>query len=203
MIGAVASRLLAALALTGVASQSLEFTQQYLQRLGGAADALGAVVERFDAQARAGGLDRGEAIDRLTGNSDEFVADQGRQMGQTIAEAAAVEARYVALRETAPILRPVVFLQNPDWDIAERAFEDYRPALPVTMDGIVLTLAGFAFGWMFGSMGHGAVRLDKRRREKRRLKRLEALKRPVSPVRENEDEAAEAIDRRGASHDIL
>ncbi|MCK5932349.1 MAG: DUF2937 family protein [Fulvimarina manganoxydans] len=203
MIGAVASRLLAALALTGVASQSLEFTQQYLQRLGGAADALGEVVERFDEQARAGGLERGEAIDRLTRNPDDFVAGQGRQMGQTIAEAEAIEARYIQLRETAPILRPVVFLQNPDWDIAERAFEDYRPALPVTMDGVVLTLIGFALGWMLGSMGHGAVRLDKKRREKRRLKRLEALKRPVADASDEKRPVAEPIDSRGASHDIL
>ncbi|MER0238033.1 DUF2937 family protein [Fulvimarina sp. MAC8] len=164
MITALAARLVAALGLMGAASQSAEFTQQYLQRLGGAADELAATVERFDESVEVQGLDRGSALDRLRGNSDPFVASQGDQMGETIARAELVGERYRELRETSPLFRPFVALTNPDWAIADRVMDDFRPALPVTMDGFVLTATGFLLGWAAGASGHGAVRMRKQRR---------------------------------------
>ena len=55
-------RVFAALLTGTVFSQSVEFTQQYLQRLGGAVDELEMVVERFDAGAARAGVSRHAAL---------------------------------------------------------------------------------------------------------------------------------------------
>ena len=44
-------------------SQLPEFAQQYRQRLGGAVDELRTIVQRFDADAQAAGMDRTQALD--------------------------------------------------------------------------------------------------------------------------------------------
>ncbi|MDY8109472.1 DUF2937 family protein [Fulvimarina sp. 2208YS6-2-32] len=164
MITALSARLLAALLMTGLASQSAEFAQQYLQRLGGAADALSAEIAKFDESAAELGLGRRAAIGRLSGNDDPFVAAQGERIGAMAARAEAIAARYERLLETAPIMRPFILLSDPDWSIARRAFDDYRPALPVTIDGFMLTAIGFLLGWAGGASGHGAARMVRRRR---------------------------------------
>ena len=160
-------RVVAALFLGLVSSQSLEFTQQYLQRLGGAVDELRKVVERFDASAAASDLSRSEAVARLRENRDAFVARQGADAEQTIARYDAVERRYRSVAESAPLFRPFVAVGDPDWEIAERAAADYRPALPITVEGLLLAVAGFALGWAIGAGGHGAARMRRRRRERR------------------------------------
>ncbi|MEF2553620.1 DUF2937 family protein [Aurantimonas sp. A2-1-M11] len=160
-------RVVAALFLGLVSSQSLEFTQQYLQRLGGAADELRRIVERFDASAAASDLSRGEAVERLRENRDAFVARQGTDAGQTIARFDDVKRRYRMVAESAPLFRPFVAVGDPDWEIAERAAADYRPALPITVEGLLLAVVGFGLGWAIGAGGHGAVRMRRRRRERR------------------------------------
>ncbi|MEX6504729.1 DUF2937 family protein [Jiella sp. M17.18] len=164
---ALLARVLAALVLGSAFSQSVEFTQQYLQRLGGAADELRIVVERFDDSARAMQLSPEEAMRRLKGNGDALAAKQGEDAAASAARYAAVERRYRNLKGTAPLFRPFVFAGDPDWAIARRTGGDYRPALPVTVDGLFLGFAGFVLGWALGSGAHGAVRMRKRRTARR------------------------------------
>ena len=160
-------RLLAAIFLGLTFSQSTEFTQQYLQRLGGAADELRQVVARFDDSARSFSLSRQEALERLRANADTLVVRQGTDAATTIARYEDVERRYRELVEAAPLFRPFVAAGDPDWAIAGRTREDYRPALPITIEGLLLTLAGFGLGWACGASCHGAVRMRLRRRAKR------------------------------------
>ncbi|WP_206453719.1 DUF2937 family protein [Aurantimonas marina] len=157
-------RVFAALLTGTVFSQSGEFTQQYLQRLGGAADELATVVARFDAGAAQAGVSRDAALKRLRGNSDPLAARQGEDAATTILRYEELARRYRDLVDTAPLFRPFVALSNPDWTTASRTSEDYRPALPVAIDGIVLTAAGLGLGWAFGAGAHGAVRMGRRRR---------------------------------------
>lgn len=144
-------------------SQSAEFTQQYLQRLGGAADALRAVVQRFDASAATAGLSRGEAVDRLKGGTDDFVARQGSDAAATIARYEDVSRRYRDLVGTAPLFRPFLAASDPDREIVSGVADDYRPALPTTTDGLALTLLGLGGGWALGA----GVAVGVRRRRKR------------------------------------
>ncbi|WP_102959600.1 DUF2937 family protein [Mangrovicella endophytica] len=161
-------RLLAALLFGFVASQSAEFTQQYLQRLGGAADELRRIVQRFDEGAASLGLSRQQAVGRLVANPDAIAVRQGEEAVLTAGRYADVERRYRTLREAAPLQRPFLALSDPDWDMLSRTGEDYRPALPVTMEGVVLTLAGFALGWAAGAGAAGTRHMLRRRRLRRK-----------------------------------
>jgi hypothetical protein len=166
-MSALLIRIVGALAAGFLFSQSSEFTQQYLQRLGGAADELRTVVQRFDDSARLEGLQRDAAIERLRSASDSFVARQGNDAASLVARQAAVERRYAALTNTAPLLRPFAALADPDWPIMGRAFDDFRPALPISADGVFLTVAGFAGGWGLGAGVAGVHAIRRRRRIRR------------------------------------
>ncbi len=163
MSGLIA-RVICAFALCFVFSQAAEFTQQYLQRLGGAADALRESVGQFDASAGASKLRREQALAKLRDNPDAFVATQGKVAAATIARYDSTNRRYIGLTSAAPLLRPFVALADPDWAIVKRTGEDFRPALPVTIDGVVLTVTGFVLGWAGGAGAHGAARMARRRR---------------------------------------
>ena len=157
-------RVVAAFALCFVFSQAAEFTQQYLQRLGGAADSMQEFVARFDASAATSRLSRQEALAKLRSNRDGFVARQGENAAATILRFDTTETRYRRLVASAPLFRPFVALSDADWAVADRTRVDFRPALPVTIDGLVLALAGFLLGWAAGSAAHGAIRMMRRRR---------------------------------------
>jgi hypothetical protein len=143
--------------------QSAEWTQQYLQRLGGAADELRAVVGRFDAGADAERLTREEAIARLKRQADALAARQGADAEATAARYADVERRYRDLAGSAPLLRPFVALGDFDAGIGGRTLEDFRPALPATADGLALTAGGFVAGWCAGGGVAWAARGRRRR----------------------------------------
>lgn len=166
-LSAFLARVLAALFGGLLFSQSAEFTQQYLQRLGGAADEMRAVVERFEESARVLALSPDEAIERLKRNADDLAVRQGGDAEESRLRYEALEQRYRSLVSTAPLFRPFELAADPDWSIAERAAGDYRPAIPATGDGVLLALAGFLLGWALGGGTHGAVAMRKRRRARR------------------------------------
>ncbi|HEX2018657.1 MAG TPA: DUF2937 family protein [Aurantimonas sp.] len=167
MMSALLIRLFAAILLGLTFSQSTEFTQQYLQRLGGAADELRQVVARFDESASSLSLSRQQALDRLQANADTLVVRQGADAATTIVRYEDVERRYRELLEAAPLFRPFLAAGDPDWAIAGRTGEDYRPALPITVEGLLLTAVGFGLGWACGAGCHGALRMRRRRRQAR------------------------------------
>lgn len=160
------ARVVCAVAGAFLLGQSAEWTQQYLQRLGGAADELREVVRRFDEGAGAQNLTREEAIRRLREQSDALAARQGADAETTAARYAEVERRYRDLGRTAPLLRPFAAIGDLDTGVAGRALEDYRPALPATADGLALTLGGFVAGWGGGAGIAGAARMVRRRRDR-------------------------------------
>jgi len=143
-------RMLASVCGIGLAlvlSQFPEYAQQYTQRLGGAVDELRVVTEEFDRAATEGGLTRAAAIDRYSASNDEFLAGRGSSMTATF-------QRYDKLRETlaqiqnaGPIERFQSLPAYLDTDIGRRTLENYKPAVPVTMEGILYALAGFLLGF--------------------------------------------------------
>jgi len=58
-------------------SQAPEFSQQYRQRIGGAVDELRMVVDAFEAQAAASGLDRQGALSLYAASTQPFLRGQG------------------------------------------------------------------------------------------------------------------------------
>lgn len=151
-------------------SQLPEFTQQYLQRLGGAVDELRAVVERFDADAREMGLSRQEAVRRLATNPDELVKRRGLAAERDLSRFNRLAPHYFQMTRSTPLGRTIEFTQA-DPQIARRTFDDYQPAMPLTIAGLVAAAIGFFIG-LFAVFGtHRAV------------KRLAALRQKKSPFK--------------------
>lgn len=134
--------------LAAALSQFPEYAQQYTQRLGGAVDELRVITEDFDRAAQSGGLDRTEALERYNASNDQFLAGRGTSMTATF-------QRYDMLSHTLGEIEgadPVTRFRNLpaylDTDIGRRTLEAYKPAVPVTMEGILYAGGGFILGYL-------------------------------------------------------
>ena len=150
--------------LTGAAgtSQFPEFSQQYVQRLGGTVDALQEVVTDFDTSARASGLTRDDALAKMTGS--DFLDRRRTDMTRTIARADRL-ADDLALLETAgPFTRAYYAARFTDRDVAQGAFEAYRPGVQLSFEGVIFAVVGFVLGGGVFSMLWSFLRWPFRRR---------------------------------------
>ena len=121
-------------------SQLPEFSQQYAQRLGGAVDELSRFVAEFDADAASLGLTRAAALEDLrTGGA--MGAKRAETMGATLARHQRLSADLEALQGAGPFTRAYLAARTRDSEIAAKAWEAFRPALPLTVEGAVF--AGF------------------------------------------------------------
>jgi hypothetical protein len=127
-------------------SQFPEFSQQYLQRLAGQVDALRLVVVGFDASAAANGLGRDAALAQMTGTA--FLEDQRDQVAQTLARYDRLSANLAALRGATPLARLTMPQRLADPQTLAATWDDFRPAMPVTMDGALCAVAGYLGGWL-------------------------------------------------------
>ena len=142
-----------------VASQAPEFTQQYRQRLGGATDELRRVAQRFDADAQATGQTRDGALSRLQSDGEELVRRQGEAMQTHLTRLDRLERQNQAFVEAGPFRRMMVMAQDLDPTLARAAYQDFQPAVPVTLEGAVAAGTGFVAGWSGRMLLTGALRL--------------------------------------------
>ncbi len=126
-------------------SQFPEFSQQYLQRLAGKVDALGLVVVEFDATATANGLTRAAALGELTGTG--FLDDRQTDMRRLIARYERLGGNLVALRAASPLARLAMPHKLGDAETLRETYADFRPAVPVTVDGAISAGIGYLAGW--------------------------------------------------------
>jgi len=125
-------------------SQFPEYSQQYTQRLGGAVDALGQVVADFDASAAAEGMTRDQALAAMTGTA--FVERRRADMARSFDRHARLRADLEALQSAGPFMRAYRGGRLTDPEIASAALAAYKPAVPVTFDGLVFATTGFGLG---------------------------------------------------------
>jgi Protein of unknown function (DUF2937) len=135
-----------------VASQAPEFAQQYAQRLGGAVDELRIVVAHFDEDAVRSGLDRNGGLKRLEAASDPFVVARGQSMRSTVARFETLDAQKCAMEAPDVLTRVGAMIKDYDPMIASRASQDFRPALPLTLEGGFFALLGFFAGVICGGI---------------------------------------------------
>lgn len=126
-------------------SQFPEFSQQYVQRLSGAADELRAVTIAFDTTARVAGLSREQALTAMGGS--DFQDRLRDDMRARIYRYERLNADYQALASAAPLERLARFWHFRDADLAQRTWDDFQPAVPVTSEGAIFAGIGFASGW--------------------------------------------------------
>lgn len=160
--------LVIALAVGTAASQLPEFAQQYRQRLGGAIDALGQVVADFRRDAEAEGLTPEAAVARLKLSADSFARRRGASMERAIDRLDRLVAQWRTLDQAGPVARIAVFLRGPDRELVGATAEDFEPAVPVTIEGLIAALLGLLAGYLgtkaTAAGGRGMGRRMRRRR---------------------------------------
>ena len=137
-----------AVSLSGAlgAAQFPAFSQQYLQRLGGAVDALDQVVADFDASAAALGLSREEALAQMSGSA--FVEARRTDMQRTFERHAVLRADLTVLSGHGPFMRAYHAARMTDGEVARGAWSAFRPSLPLTPATGIFALTGFFVTWL-------------------------------------------------------
>jgi hypothetical protein len=136
------------LALAATLGQFPEYAQQYTQRLGGAVDELRVITADFDRAAAAGGLDRTAALARYNASNDEFLAGRGVSMTATFQRYEELSATLVRIEGAGAVERFQSLPAYLDTDIGRRTLENYQPAVPVTMEGVLYAGSGFIIGYL-------------------------------------------------------
>lgn len=143
-MGAVAQNLALAASLAGAVavSQLPEFAQQYRQRIGGAVAELSRSVSDFDRDAASAGLTRLQELDRHRGSPEPLFRARGlsaQRSVERLERLSAQEAEFTSLSQT---WQPLV-LARADRELVDGTWRDFRPAVPVTLAGLIWSLAGF------------------------------------------------------------
>lgn len=163
-------------ALTGAAggSQAPEFTQQYLQRLGGWVDSYQDRVTRLDARAKQFNMTREQYIAALQASADPKV----RNEAANIASWPVYLKRYTEMQQflqNGPVwMQPVRLVQSyrdsAFKPIVMATWKEYRFGTQFTGTGAAFAGAGFVLGWLATGIGLGIalapVNIIRRRREK-------------------------------------
>lgn len=140
------------LAGAATTAQFPEYSQQYMQRLGGAVDALGEVVADFDASAAASGLTRDAALAQLQGT--EFLERRRADMTRTVTRHAQLRHDLQVLKGQGPFTRAYNARRFTDPEIAKAAWQAFKPAIPVNFAGLSFAGLGFFLGVVaFGLLG--------------------------------------------------
>ena len=159
MIGRVLA-LVGGLAGAGSLSQFPEYAQQYTQRVGGAHDEAARQVAQYQDIANQFGLDLEGLVARFTANQDPVVAAFGAAVDEWLARERYLRAHLDQL-QGGPLRRMSAVATARDPEIAGRAWEAFRPAMPITGEGLTHALVGFFAGYL-GVAGLG--RTMRRRR---------------------------------------
>lgn len=170
-------------AMAGLAafSQAPEFAQQYKQRLGGGIDELQKVVSQFDADAGESGLDRDAALLQMQRSGDNLVQLRGESMFEAVKRFENLTLQRERMNAAPLVMQPVHLLRYPDRDLVVGAYEDYRPAVPLTVDGGLWAMLGALVVGMLGRMPITAYRMRSKRlaklEEQARLEAAEEARR--------------------------
>lgn len=123
------------------AAQFPAYSQQYMQRLGGAVDALALVIADFDASAASLGMTRQDALSQMRGSP--FIEARRTDMERTFARHARLSTDLAALEGHGPFMRAYHAAHFTDKDIATGAWEAFEPALPLSFASLLFALFGF------------------------------------------------------------
>lgn len=133
-------------------SQAPEFAQQYKQRLGGAIDELTTIIQTFDEQANHAGLDRQAALNVYTASQEGFLRQQGDALRRSFSRYQSLSDQFEDLSAASPILRPVMIARQPDHRTITHVWQDFVPALPISIAGVVWGGFGALIGAIAASL---------------------------------------------------
>ncbi|MDC9822923.1 DUF2937 family protein [Devosia sp. ZB163] len=163
--------ILGGLALGASLSQFPEYAQQYTQRLGGAVDELRIITAEFEQAAEEAGLSIDQAIERYSRTGDAFISERGQSMARTFDRYEELSATLAEIRGASGWERFTKMPEYFDTEIGRRALADYKPAVPVTVEGLSYAGAGFAVGYLALSAIIAVLLLPFQRRKVRYVER--------------------------------
>ncbi|MEL6598143.1 MAG: DUF2937 family protein [Pseudomonadota bacterium] len=147
------------------AAQFPGFSQQYVQRLGGAVDALSAEAQAFDASASDAGLTREEALDRYALSDDPFLVARGEDMAGLLTRFENLRDSLAALQFAGPVERLMQVHRLSDIEVAANTWNSYEPTVPMTFTGLIFAASGFGAGYGGATILMGLIGLPFRRRQ--------------------------------------
>ena len=187
-------------------SQFPEYAQQYEQRLGGAVDELKSIVADFDRDAQRFGLTRAEALQRYAVSPDDFLIARGISMDETLKRYDQLSGMLADVQNAGPLGRVAHLPDYLDTDVGSRALQAFKPAVPVTAEGLGWGVAGWIIGYLILYPLLGFFTLPFRwRRGRSPHQRLPWRRRDRRAV-ETETETvtvAEIADKRGRPREII
>lgn len=127
-------------------SQFPEYSQQYMQRLGGTVDELARQIHRYEKDAQIVGLDLDGLLAGLQGEGP-LAKTQAGNIRADIDRHARLSADLEALQGAGPFSRLRLVSHLGDRQVAQRALDNYQPAVPATFEGAVFAGSGFLAGW--------------------------------------------------------
>lgn len=150
---------LGGIVLAAALSQFPEYAQQYTQRLGGAVDELKAITAKFDSDATAAGLTRDQALARYESSPDSFLSGQGHSIEQDFARYQLLSATLQRIEGADAWERLRDFPSYFDSDIGHRTLDDFKPAIPVTEEGLLYAAVGLILGYMIATAFYSLLML--------------------------------------------
>ncbi|MDO6589179.1 DUF2937 domain-containing protein [Loktanella sp. D2R18] len=126
-------------------SQYPEFSQQYMQRLGGQVDELARQVKEFDATALEDGLGREEMLEAMA--EVPLTQRQEAMWRRTIARHVRLGDNLAALRDASAMQRMLMPHRMADVQTFQAAWQDFTPAVPISTAGAAAAGSGFIGGW--------------------------------------------------------
>ncbi|WP_411819327.1 DUF2937 family protein [Hyphococcus formosus] len=138
-------------------SQGPGFTLQYMQNLQGRIDELRPIVEEFDANIEQYNYTRDQALTECrtaTGLLDALCTTYV----STVQRYELLTAHMAKLESVDDNVRPLILARTQMRDITTSVYEQYKPAIPTTIDGAIYAGGGFAVLWggasfIFGLLG--------------------------------------------------
>lgn len=127
-------------------SQFPEYSQQYTQRLSGAVDELNRIVVMFDADASSLGMTRQQALADLA-QGGRMGAARAQSMGQVLERHARLSADLASLKTSGTAGKILNISSFKDREVARKTLADFKPAIPVSPEGLGLGGVGFGLGY--------------------------------------------------------
>ncbi|WP_334176755.1 DUF2937 family protein [Pseudoxanthobacter sp.] len=134
----------AALVAGALFSQLPGFGDVYRAQLPATLSGLQDRIQRFDTQARAGGLEPVEAIQAMLTSVDMAQRSRGEQMAATAARIRVLEAQEEAFRSANPFVRLAAVVMHFDPPLMSAALAAFTPAFPATLPAAMSGVAGFS-----------------------------------------------------------
>ena len=155
------------------ASQAPEFTQQYLQRLGGWVDSYQDRVARLDLRARQFDMTREQYIAALQASEDPKVRKEAANIATWPVYLKEYTEMQQMLQSGPSWMQPVRLLQSyydPAFaPIVQATMAEFKAAAPITAAGAVFGAGGFVVGWLLTAISGALFRVPfnmiRRRRE--------------------------------------